>query len=368
MLRILHTGDLHLGREYKNADPAVAARYRQARLEALGNILLIAAEKDCDYVLIAGDLFDSHNPPAALIKTVCDALARCACPVLVLPGNHDYCQEEDRLWTKFRDCADDTKVILMDECRTYTMSDAVFYACPCPSRTSEENMLSWLKQDRERSVHLPNIGVAHGAIEGLSCDREQRYFYMGMRELEDLGMDLWLIGHTHVPYPQGDVFQGQRVFNAGTHQQTDIADNSEGSVFLIDIAEDRTVTAQKIHTGVISFVRKELQLSHGQSLAAALETAVKDLDGPNTSLRLFLSGTASEEDYIGRFNIYDEVGGPFLNFDVRDSDLQPEITAEMIDAETAEGTPENQLLKGYLDDPELLNLAFDLVRACKKGE
>ena len=38
----------------------------------------------------------------------------------------------------------------------------------------------------------------------------------------------------------------------------------------------------------------------------------------------------------------------------------------MIDIETAEGTPENALLKGYLKNPELLNLAMDLVRSCKE--
>lgn len=365
MLRILHTGDLHLGREYKNSPTEAAVRYREARLDALENIIRLSASEECNYLIITGDLFDSHAPSAGLIKTVCEMLERCACPVLVLPGNHDYCQDEDKLWTRFKDCAG-TNTILLDECKAYPMDDAVFYACPCGARTCDVNVLPWLKVNRERDTERPNIGVAHGAIEGLSCDREQRYYYMGINELENLGMDLWLIGHTHVPYPTGDIIKNQCIFNAGTHQQTDVADNAEGSVFMIEVAGDKSVTARKVHTGVISFVWQKMKLDHWQDLRGALEDLISHYDAPNTSLRLTLSGIASAGDYADRYHIYEEFQRRFIEFDVRDFDLQPEITAEMIDAETAEGTAENQLLKCYLDEPELLSLALDLVRSCRE--
>lgn len=191
---------------------------------------------------------------------------------------------------------------------------------------------------------------------------------MEMRELEGLGMDLWLIGHTHIPYPADETVKRQSIFNAGTHQQTDISDNSEGSVFVIDIDDDKNVTARKIRTGIISFMHKELILTHGKSLEKALNEIVDGLDDPkHTTLRLVINGIAPAEEYADREKIYDRISKNLLFFDPKDFDLQPEFTAEMIDAETAEGTPENALLKGYLRNPELLNLAMDIVSSCKKG-
>lgn len=368
MMRILHTGDLHIGREYKTAESSVATLYRQARLDALSNIIRIAGTEDCNYMIIAGDLFDSHNPSVSLISTVCEILNRCPCPVLIIPGNHDYCQDEDKLWAKVKATADDTKIKVLDQCEAYDMGDTVFYACPCNDRYSDHNQLAWLKVNRNRDSKKFNVGIAHGAIEGLSYDSTGKYYFMEMRELEGLDMDLWLVGHTHIPFPLGEIIKGQRIFNAGTHQQTDIADNSEGSAFVIDITDDRTVTARKVHTGTIAFVRKELNLIHGKSLQESLMGIVDSLNNPeHTTLRLTISGIAPAEEYANRKNIYDNINKGLLFFDPIDFDLQPEFTADMIDMETIVGTPENALLKKYLDSPELLNLAMDLIRSCKNG-
>lgn len=368
MMKILHTGDLHLGREYKTVDSSVADFYRQARLDALENIIQIAGNEDCDYIVIAGDLFDSHNPPASLVSTVCEALNKCPCPVLVLPGNHDYCQKDDKLWARVKSTVDDTKIKILDQCGVYSIGDVIFYACPCNDRYSDHNQLAWLKDNQTRDPKKLNIGIAHGAIEGLSFDNAGKYYFMEIRELEGLGMDLWLIGHTHIPYPAHNTVRGQRIFNAGTHQQTDISDSSEGSVFVIDIDDNKNITARRIRTGTINFIRKELILVHGKSLQESLEEIVNSLDDPkHTTLRLIISGIAPAEEYTNRAKIYDSISKNVLFFDPKDFDLQPEFTAEMIDIETAEGTPENALLKGYLKNPELLNLAMDLVRSCKKG-
>ena len=368
-MKILHTGDLHLGREYKTVDSAVAEVYRQARLDALDNIIRIAGNESCDYIVIAGDLFDSHNPPALLVNTVCEALNKSPCPMMIIPGNHDYCQKDDNLWAKVKLTVDDTKIKILDQCEIYDTGDVVFYPCPCNDRYCDQNQLAWLKANRTRDSKRFNIGIAHGAIEGLSFDSAGKYYFMGMRELEGLGMDLWLIGHTHIPYPAEETIRGQHIFNAGTHQQTDISDNSEGSVFVIDIDDNKVVTARKIHTGTIFFIRKELILVHGKSLQETLKKVVDSLSDPKyTTLRLMISGIAPAEEYVNREKIYDIISKDVLFFDPKDFDLQPEFTAEMIDAETTEGTPENTLLKGYLNNPELLNLAMDLVRSCKKGE
>ena len=370
MLKLLHTGDLHLGRGYQKqeqTDPALAKRYREARMEALENVVRLAEQERCDALVVAGDVFDAHTLQPALVKEVAELLGRCPCPVVVLPGNHDYCEgPEDKLWARFRECAGDNTLLLTEPKPVPVGETMVFYPCPCLDRYSQSNALGWVKADDRRDTDKVNIGVAHGAIEGLSFDREKRYYYMTRQELESTCMDLWLIGHTHMPYPEQETISGERIFNAGTHQQTDVADNSPGSAFLIEVADDKSVTARRVHTGVIQFVRKERTVRHGDSLEAVLAESGEGLDKASTTLRLTLSGVALEEDWQNRFSIYETAGKDYLHLEVLDGELQQEITREMIDRETLEGSLENRLLKQYMDEPELLNLAYGLVNECRK--
>ncbi|MDD2648455.1 MAG: DNA repair exonuclease [Eubacteriales bacterium] len=370
MPRILLTGDEHIGRDYstiEKEDAHCALRLREARLEALQNAVRAAEDNACDYFVIAGDLFDKTEIDVKLVKKVCGILAECPCPVIVLPGNHDYCAAAgETLWKQFCEYKADNTVLLSSPC-AYDAGKAVFYPCPCEARYSEVNALGWLSEYRERSAEKPNIGIAHGALAGLSCDREKRYFSMTEDELSSLGMQLWLIGHTHIPYPAGDEIIGASVFNAGTHQQTDIADSAEGSVFIIDI-DKSTVRAKRIKTGVVSFVRRALTLSAGDSLSARIMGELSGLESANTVFRLKIGGILGADEFRNRAGVYDELRERLLRLETDDGELKEEITAEMIDAETLEGTAENRLLKRYLSSPRLLETAYLLIKRVKDGD
>ena len=368
MLKILHTGDWHIGRNYDKYDPALAERLRAARLEAVDNINALAEKEGCDVIVVAGDLFDNIRPAAKLIKQVCEKLKSAPCPVLIIPGNHDYCTGSDELWQRFSaECPDNVR--LLTKCEPYVTEKAVYYPCVCPARHSEENMLGWISggENRRDSTRL-HIGIAHGAIEGLSCDSERRYYYMPWAELRSCGLDLWLIGHTHIPYPAGDCISDENIFNAGTHQQTDVSNNTDGTVFVIEISDDKRIKAVKHRTGVVSFRQADIRLSHGEPLREALSQALAEIPRESTFVELNISGVAMRGDFESRAEIYNEQEKGFLFFEVNDSALEQEITADMIDEETIDGSAENKLLKRYISEPYMLNLAFDLVKSCKEGK
>jgi exonuclease SbcD len=84
-MRILHTGDWHLGKTLEGLS-------RQAEHEAfLDELLEMAAE--AELILIAGDLFDVYNPPAEAERLLCEAFSRLADggrrAVVAIAGNHD---------------------------------------------------------------------------------------------------------------------------------------------------------------------------------------------------------------------------------------------------------------------------------------
>lgn len=85
-MRLLHTGDWHVGKTLRG-------RSRAEEHEAvLAEIVDLAAEHRVDVALVAGDLFDTAAPTAEAEKIVYAALlalAKTAAHVVVIAGNHD---------------------------------------------------------------------------------------------------------------------------------------------------------------------------------------------------------------------------------------------------------------------------------------
>lgn len=86
-MRILHTGDWHLGKNlegYSRMDE---------QEEFLNDFIDIVEENNIDLVIIAGDVYDSSNPPARAEKMFYDTLKKISKNgerlTLVIAGNHD---------------------------------------------------------------------------------------------------------------------------------------------------------------------------------------------------------------------------------------------------------------------------------------
>lgn len=73
---VVHTSDVHVAE-----GPGGAA--------GLGRVLAAAGRVAADVVLLAGDTFECHRLPDALLEEVAAMLRDAARPVVLLPGNHD---------------------------------------------------------------------------------------------------------------------------------------------------------------------------------------------------------------------------------------------------------------------------------------
>lgn len=86
-MKILHTSDWHLGKKLDNFS---RHNEQQAVLE---EIVEIADNEQVDAVIIAGDLYDSYNPPIESVELFYRTLKRLSKngkrPVIAIAGNHD---------------------------------------------------------------------------------------------------------------------------------------------------------------------------------------------------------------------------------------------------------------------------------------
>lgn len=84
-IRILHTADWHLGREFHGAD------LTEAHEHFFDWLADEVESREVDVVIMAGDIFDRALPPAASVELLSEQLARLSDPahVVLVAGNHD---------------------------------------------------------------------------------------------------------------------------------------------------------------------------------------------------------------------------------------------------------------------------------------
>ncbi|MDZ8096988.1 MULTISPECIES: exonuclease SbcCD subunit D [unclassified Nostoc] len=85
-MRLIHTSDWHLGRHLKGKDRTPEIEF------ALQELLRQAKELEVDAVLIAGDIFETPNPPSDAERVAYqffEGLRNAKIPAIAIAGNHD---------------------------------------------------------------------------------------------------------------------------------------------------------------------------------------------------------------------------------------------------------------------------------------
>ena len=89
MIRILHAADLHLDSPFAALDPSQAAQRREEQREMLRRLGQLCRDRDCQLLLLAGDLFDSDQVYRETADLLREVLGGLRARVFLAPGNHD---------------------------------------------------------------------------------------------------------------------------------------------------------------------------------------------------------------------------------------------------------------------------------------
>nr|MDQ3101640.1 DNA repair exonuclease [Bacteroidota bacterium] len=272
-IRILHTADNHLGLTFKQYPDEVRKRLIKERSDALKNLVDIANDRKAHFIVIAGDLFDKVNVPKPLIDEAVNILKRFEGEaVLVLAGNHDHYEGPDSaLWQRFQKAVEGTCVQALLQPRTEQFKidgiEVIFHPCPCPSKYGTEPVIGWVK-DGDKKAGAIHIGIAHGNVEGLGLDTDQRYFNMTESALKDTGMHTWLLGHIHVASPAVGISGRHTFYMSGIHTPDSVRSTRPGHAWFLEINADGSIQHTSVHPGKFNFKRIEKELRHANDIEA----------------------------------------------------------------------------------------------------
>ena len=89
MIKLLHTGDIHLDSPFSGLDSRSAEIRRNELRAAFTSMMTYARMNNADLILIAGDVFDSDYVTRETLLLLCREFENFGKPVFITPGNHD---------------------------------------------------------------------------------------------------------------------------------------------------------------------------------------------------------------------------------------------------------------------------------------
>ena len=368
-LKILHTADLHLGLKFAGY-PDVQTELSAARFDALERLVDHGNSNNCDLFVLAGDIFDRVSIAQKDIKKCVEILNKFDGLTIVLPGNHDYISSQRDLWKHFVEQVGD-RVCVLEKKEPVSLHhydlNVMLYPGPCTAKHSSENAVDWIKSITKNQDVTYHIGIAHGNIEGLGIDEGHNYYPMTRTELLECKLDLWLLGHIHVPFPAADT-SNERIYYSGTPEPDGFDCSHEGYAWVIELDENKKISANRIATGKYVFTHHEIELRTAADLAQ-FEKKYTETDYTNTLVKLRLTGRLPKDSYA-QLDVVKKVIDEhvfFLQWDDRDVAL--EITPDLIDREFTQGSFPYRLLTELAsngEDMEALQIGYEMIREVKK--
>ncbi len=363
-LKIMHTGDVHLGMKF-NQYPQISKELEDSRYQALENVIKEANKRNVNLFAVAGDLFDKANIKQDNIRRTVEILDKFSGDaVVILPGNHDYNDGISKLWDQFKKEIKG-RMLILDAEKIYELNEfsipAAVYSAPCDSKLSAENKIGWIKNLKNRPESKYHIALAHGALKGFSPDLNDKYFQMNKDELLDIKMDLWLLGHSHLPYPEQKKVFNQKIFNNGTPEPDGMDCSHPGYAWYIELNENKEIKAERIKTGNYHFSDLEKEIS-SESELEKLVNQILENQVENKILRLKIKGELSRTEFNNKDQYLKKLRDNCFYTKIDQSDLNMKIDREIIAEEFAENSFPYQLLTELEDNNQALHLAYKMLK------
>ena len=367
-IKIFHTADLHLGMRFVGY-PDVQDELINTRYETLENMVEIANQESCTLFVMAGDLFDRITLNVKDISRAARALNEFEGElVIILPGNHDYYTHDSKLWNEFSKHAGDRILILKNpdiyDLNKYHLKIKI-YAAPCSAKHSNENMIKWVNSQKSSKDDSIKIGLAHGSLEGVSPDFNKTYYPMTRKELESSGLDLWLLGHTHLSWPENPD-KSSRILIPGTPEPDGFDCNHKGSAFIIDLKSSSNMKVQKVSTGKYRFSINQVLLNDDNDITS-MNRKYTDDEFSNVVLRLILKGRLRKEELDRVEKSIELINDNVVLLQTVKDELHESITADLINSKFTENSFPHQLLSSLLEEKKEISFkslqkAYDIIR------
>ena len=305
-VRFVHAADLHLGARFHSVsadDRRVADALVGAVPAALNRIVDLCIAERVDFLVIAGDVYDSASPTVRSRLAFSGAMARLAAadiPAYLVSGNHDpddgpsAGEPLPTCVTRFRNDA----VERLEHRDVSGELVCALYGRSYPrSQVTEDYAAAFSRQLSDPLA----IGVLHTNVGGRP--EHEDYAPSTGAELAAAGMDYWALGHIHA---SGQAAPGAPAWYAGSPQGLQPNESGVHGCLLVTCASGAAATVEFRPTASVAWAHATADIGAAcsvedvrQAVDAACGAVLEETGGP-ASVRIELTGRSEVADQLSR--------------------------------------------------------------------
>ncbi len=318
MLKILHTGDIHLDCAFTSLSPDEAKARRAESRELFSKVIDIANGENVDAILLAGDVFDAYPIRPETAESVLRDLKRAKMPVFITPGNHDPYTPDSPYRT----------LVFPDNVHIFTSETLSCVELP------EKNARIWgtaYKNEVYDGRILDGFSVPDdGCIDILALHSNlytDGYSPVSADELAASDADYAALAHVHKPTELLKVGRTHYAY-CGCLESHDFGECYDSGFYIVTI-ENGNVTSTRHSVSDVSYREISLNLTDRADVENALPTPIG-----RVHLRLTLTGECETPDVDA---LYNKLSPKYAELQITDKTVPPRDIWEGLGEDTLRG-------------------------------
>lgn len=272
MFKFIHAADIHLDsplRGISRYEGAPVEEVRGASRKALENLVRVAVDRQVDFVLVAGDLYDGdwpdHNTGLFFVKQV-TKLRDAGIAVYLITGNHDAASKMTRSLVLPNN--PDASAIRISSHAVETIElEKLGVAIHGRGFDTPKMPDSIIDQYPMGSPDLFNIGMLHTSLESDSKEHP-RYAPCKLADLIGKGYQYWALGHIH---HRQILYELPHIVYSGNIQGRSIRETGAKGCMLVEVDNSLSIQTEFQSLDAMRWAALRIDVSSAEDEAAVLQ-------------------------------------------------------------------------------------------------
>lgn len=261
-ITFIHAADLHLDSPMvglKHLPDHILKRIRESTFLAFQKLTKAAIEKEVDFIILAGDLFDGEDrslKAQSKLRKEMTKLNEKNIPIYVIHGNHDHLGGS---WvhldmpTNVHTFSSEVEIKTI---QTKSGETVQLYGFSYPKRHVYEKKINDYYKMGDADFH---IGILHGNVSGQSEHGNYAPFYI--KDLLEKQFDYWALGHIH---KRSVLYQNPPIIYPGNIQGRNKKETGTKGCYYVSLSEFKA-NMEFIETSDIVWEEAEIDAAGAQN-------------------------------------------------------------------------------------------------------
>ncbi|EIP0637231.1 exonuclease SbcCD subunit D [Listeria monocytogenes] len=275
-IQFLHMADLHLDSPFiglSTLPQPLFSAIQESTFQSLERITTVAIKEAVDFVLIAGDIYDSEDQSVRAQARFAKEMKRLEAaniPVFMIHGNHDFIEKHKEKLALPSNVHVFSEQVEVMSYKTVTGVSVNIYGFSYNERHIRSSRVDEYKIQGDADFH---IALLHGSEES-SSEEHDVYAPFRVQEISKKGFDYWALGHIH---KRQLLAESPSIYYSGNIQGRNRKESGEKGASIVTLSEAST-TIDFIGTSPIIWEEAVITLPENSEINAFYRETTKLLE------------------------------------------------------------------------------------------